>query len=132
MLVKLRHRQTWIEDVGDQDRAVQPLHHPADYRANVYSLDLDPALGLQEWASSTADQNGDGAVNYLDIIANLKGLTRHELIHILGAVSGIDPANPSASQPNRHDTFLFDSAGRPLLNPDGTVSTTASLHDPNA
>src|SRR5205085_4418197 len=76
-----------------------------------------------------SDQNGDGAVNYLDIIANLKGLTRHELIHILGAVSGIDPANPSASQPNRHDTFLFDSAGRPLLNPDGTVSTTASLHD---
>jgi hypothetical protein len=79
-----------------------------------------------------SDQNGDGAVNYLDIIANLRGLTRHEIIHILGAVSGIDPANPSASQPTRHDTFLFDSAGRPLLNPDGTVSTTANLHDPNA
>src|SRR3954465_3818398 len=57
-----------------------------------------------------SDQNGDGVVNYADFIANLKGLTRHEIIHILGAVSGIDPANPAGAQPMRHDTFLFDSA----------------------
>ena len=79
-----------------------------------------------------SDQNGDGVVNYADFIANLKGLTRHEITHILGAVSGIDPANPSASQVTRHDTFLFDSAGHPLVNPGGTVSATANLHDPNA
>lgn len=79
-----------------------------------------------------SDQNGDGVVNYLDFIANLKGLTRHEMIHLLGAVSGIDLANPAASQVTRHDTFLFDSAERPLVNPGGTVSTTANLHDPNA
>lgn len=78
-----------------------------------------------------ADQNGDGVVNYLDFIANLKGLTRHEIIHILGAVSGVDPANPGASQVTRHDTFLFDSAGRALVNPGGGVSATANLHDPN-
>jgi hypothetical protein len=78
-----------------------------------------------------SDQNGDGVVNYLDFIANLKGLTRHEIIHILGAETGIDPANPAASQPTRHDTFLFDSAGRPLITPTGAVSTTANLHDPN-
>ncbi|MFZ1220556.1 MAG: hypothetical protein WAO00_14780 [Chthoniobacterales bacterium] len=79
-----------------------------------------------------SDQNGDGVVNYADFIANLKGLTRHEITHILGAVSGIDPANPSASQVTRHDMFLFDSAGHPLVNPGGTVSATANLHDPNA
>jgi hypothetical protein len=79
-----------------------------------------------------ADQNGDGVVNYADFIANLKGLTRHEIIHILGAVSGIDLANPAASQVTRHDTFLFDSAGRPLVNPGGSLSATANLHDPNA
>jgi hypothetical protein len=79
-----------------------------------------------------SDQNGDGVVNYQDFIANLKGLTRHEIIHVLGATSGIDLANPAASQPTRHDTFLFDSAGRPLLNPNGTVSGTANLHDSNA
>jgi hypothetical protein len=79
-----------------------------------------------------ADQNGDGVVNYLDFIANLKGLTRHEIIHILGAVSGIDLANPAASQVTRHDTFLFDSAGRALVGPGGSVSGSANLHDPNA
>lgn len=79
-----------------------------------------------------SDQNGDGVVDYLDFIANLKGLTRHEMIHLFGAVSGIDLANPAASQVTRHDTFLFDSAGRPLVDPGGTVSTTANLHDPNA
>src|SRR3954468_7559292 len=79
-----------------------------------------------------SDQNGDGVVNYADFIANLKGLTRHEIIHILGAVSGIDPANPSASQVTRHDMFLFDSAGRRLVNPGGTINSVASLHDPNA
>ena len=79
-----------------------------------------------------SDQNGDGVVNYADFIANLKGLTRHEIIHILGAVSGIDLANPAGSKPTRHDTFLFDSAGRPLVNPGGSVSSTANLHDPNA
>jgi hypothetical protein len=78
-----------------------------------------------------SDQNGDGVVNYSDFIANLKGLTRHEITHILGAVSGIDPANPAGSQPTRHDTFLFDSAGRPLVTSTGAVSTTANLHDPN-
>jgi hypothetical protein len=78
-----------------------------------------------------ADQNGDGVVNYLDFIANLKGLTRHEIIHILGAVSGIDPANRAASQVTRHDTFLFDSAGQALVSPGGLVSSTADLHDPN-
>jgi hypothetical protein len=79
-----------------------------------------------------SDQNGDGVVNYLDFIANLKGLTRHEILHILGAVSGIDPANPAASQVTRHDTFLFDSAGRPLVNPGGTINSSANLHDANA
>ena len=79
-----------------------------------------------------ADNNGDGVVNYLDFIGNLKGLTRHEILHILGAVSGINLANPAASQVTRHDTFLFDSAGRPLVNPDGSLSGTANLHDPNA
>ena len=79
-----------------------------------------------------SDQNGDGVVNYLDFIANLKGLTRHEILHVLGAVSGIDPANPGASQVTRHDTFLFDSAGRPLVNPGGTINGSANIHDPNA
>lgn len=79
-----------------------------------------------------SDQNGDGVVNYLDFVANLKGLTRHEILHILGAVSGIDPANPAASQVTRHDTFLFDSAGRPLVNPGGTINGSANLHDSNA
>jgi hypothetical protein len=79
-----------------------------------------------------SDQNGDGVVNYADFIANLKGLTRHEITHILGAISGIDPANPAASQVTRHDTFLFDSAGRRLVNPGGTINSTANLHDPNA
>jgi hypothetical protein len=79
-----------------------------------------------------SDQNGDGVVNYLDFIANLKGLTRHEILHILGAVSGIDPANPAASQVTRHDTFLFDSAGRPLVNPGGAINGSANLHDANA
>ena len=79
-----------------------------------------------------SDNNGDGVVNYLDFIANLRGLTRHEILHILGAVSGIDPANPAASQVTRHDTLLFDSAGRKLVNPDGSISSTANLHDANA
>jgi len=79
-----------------------------------------------------SDQNGDGVVNYADFIANLKGLTRHEILHVLGAVSGIDPANPAASQVTRHDTFLFDSAGRPLVNSGGTINGAANLNDPNA
>lgn len=79
-----------------------------------------------------SDQNGDGVVNYLDFVANLKGLTRHEIIHVLGAVTGIDLANPAGSHVTRHDTFLFDSAGRALVNPGGSVSSTANLHDPNA
>ena len=79
-----------------------------------------------------SDQNGDGVVNYADFIANLKGLTRHEITHILGAISGIEPANPAASQVTRHDKFLFDSAGRRLVNPGGTINSTASLHDANA
>jgi hypothetical protein len=79
-----------------------------------------------------SDQNGDGVVNYADFIANLKGLTRHEITHILGAVSGIDPANPAASQVTRHDTFLFDSAGRPLVNAGGTINGLANIHDSNA
>jgi len=90
--------------------------------------------GVIEYSFNLAlysDQNGDGAINYLDFIANLKGLTRHEIIHILGAVSGIDPANPAGSQPTRHDTFLFDSAGRPLVTSAGAVSSSANLHDPN-
>lgn len=78
------------------------------------------------------DNNGDGVVNYLDFIANLKGLTRHEILHILGAVSGIDSANPAASQVTRHDTFLYDSAGQKLVTSDGSISGTANLHDPNA
>ena len=92
----------------------------------------DAAIEYSFNLSLYADQNGDGVVNYADFIANLKGLTRHEIIHILGATSGIDLANPSASQVTRHDTFLFDSAGRPLVNAGGTVSTTANLHDSNA
>ena len=32
MLVKLSDRQTRIEDVGDQNRAVETLHHPAKNR----------------------------------------------------------------------------------------------------
>ena len=32
MLIELRHRQTRVEDVRDHDRAVEPLHHPAQHR----------------------------------------------------------------------------------------------------
>src|SRR5688500_1641516 len=68
-----------------------------------------------------ADNNGDGVVDHSDFIGNLKGLTRHEILHILGAVSGIDLANPASSQVTRHDMFLFDSMGRPLVD-SGMVS----------
>ena len=78
-----------------------------------------------------ADHNGDGVIDYLDFIVNLKPLTRHEILHVLGAASGIVLENPAMSQVTRHDTFLFDSAGRALVNPGGTVSGTANLHDPN-
>ena len=82
--------------------------------------------------SNYADQNGDGVVDLRDFIANLRLLTRHEIIHILGLTSGIILENPAISQPTRHDTFLFDSAGRPFVNPDGTVSSLANLSDPTA
>jgi hypothetical protein len=79
-----------------------------------------------------SDQNGDGVVDLRDFIANLAGLTRHEILHVVGSVSGVDRFNRAASQPTRHDKFLFDSAGRPFLNGDGSVSATANLDDPGA
>ena len=78
-----------------------------------------------------ADWNNDGVLDMRDLIANLQGLTRHEALHLFGHVSGIDYANRANSQPTRHDTFLFDSAGRPFLNSDGTVANVANLDDPN-
>ena len=77
------------------------------------------------------DSNNDGFLDMRDFIANLQGLTRHEALHLFGSVSGIDYTNPANSQPTRHDTFLFDSAGHPFVS-SGTVSTTADIDDPNA
>src|SRR4051812_19554724 len=77
-----------------------------------------------------SDFNGDGVVDMRDFIANLKGLTRHEAMHLLGLVSGVDSATPSNSRVTRHDTFLFDSSGRRFVHADGSVSTTADLNDP--
>lgn len=79
-----------------------------------------------------SDHSGDGVVDLRDFIANLAGLTRHEILHVVGCVSGVDRSNRAASQPTRHDKSLFDSAGRPFLNADGSVSSTANLDDPNA
>src|ERR1051325_10589663 len=31
VLVKLSYRQSWIEDVSNQHRAIESLHHPAQY-----------------------------------------------------------------------------------------------------
>ena len=82
--------------------------------------------------SRYSDDNGDGVVDLSDFIANLAGLTRHEILHVVGSVSGVDRANRAASAPTRHDTFLFDSAGRRFVNPDGAVSSSANLDDPAA
>jgi hypothetical protein len=82
--------------------------------------------------SRLADHNGDGTIDLRDFIANLAGLTRHEILHVVGSVSGVDRVNRAASAPNRHDKFLFDSAGRAFVNADGTVSATANLDDPAA
>ncbi|MFL6582900.1 MAG: hypothetical protein ACJ8KU_00120 [Chthoniobacterales bacterium] len=79
-----------------------------------------------------SDFNNDGMVDMRDFIINLQALTRHEMLHLLGSVSGIDPTNRPNSQATRHDTFLFDSAGRPFVNSDGTVSSVANLDDPQA
>ena len=92
----------------------------------------DAAIEYSFNFSLYADNTGDSVVDMRDFIGNLKGLTRHEIIHVLGLASGIILENPAASQPTRHDTFLFDSAGRPFVNPDGTVSSLANLSDPNA
>ncbi|MFL6542326.1 MAG: hypothetical protein ACJ8I9_04090, partial [Chthoniobacterales bacterium] len=79
-----------------------------------------------------ADRNNDGVIDMRDFIANLQGLTRHEALHLFGHVSGIDYTNRAGSQPTRHDTFLFDSAGRRFVNSDGSVSMVANLDDPHA
>jgi hypothetical protein len=63
--------------------------------------------------------------NFPDFIANIQGLTRHELIHVLGMVSFIGSSNLS-----RYDKFLFDSTGTPIANPDGTPNSSANLADP--
>lgn len=63
--------------------------------------------------------------NFPDFIANIQGLTRHELIHVLGMNSFIGSANLS-----RYDHFLFDSMGVPIANPDGTPNAAANLADP--
>src|SRR4051812_43550309 len=67
--------------------------------SDVNGAAIDAFIEYSFNLSLYSDQNGDGVVNYQDLILNLKGLTRHELIHILGAVSGIDLANPAGSQP---------------------------------
>ena len=92
----------------------------------------DGAIEYSFNLTNYADHTGDGVIDLRDFIANLKGLTRHEVIHILGLTSGIILENPAMSRPTRHDTFLFDSAGRPFVNPDGTVSSLANLDDPNS
>jgi hypothetical protein len=63
--------------------------------------------------------------NFPDFIANIQGLTRHELIHVLGMVSFIG----SSSNLSRYDKFLFDSTGTPIANPDGTLNPAANLND---
>jgi len=63
--------------------------------------------------------------NFHDFIANIQGLTRHELIHVLGMVSFIGSSNLS-----RYDKFLFDSTGTPIANSDGTPNSSANLADP--
>jgi hypothetical protein len=63
--------------------------------------------------------------NFPDFIANIQGLTRHELIHVLGMNSFIGSANLS-----RYDHFLFDSTGVPIANSDGTPNSAANLADP--
>jgi hypothetical protein len=63
--------------------------------------------------------------NFPDFIANIQGLTRHELIHVLGMNSFIGSPNLS-----RYDHFLFDSTGTPIANSDGTPNSAANLADP--
>jgi hypothetical protein len=75
-----------------------------------------------------ADKNSDGLVDMRDFILNLPGLTRHEVLHVVGHVSGIDATTRSNSRPTRHDTFLYDSAGRPFFT-SGSVSAVANLDD---
>src|SRR4051812_32942241 len=77
------------------------------------------------------DANNDGFLDMRDFIANLQGLTRHEALHLFGSVSGIDYTNRASSQPTRHDTFLFDSAGHPFVS-SGAVSSTANLDERDA
>jgi len=63
--------------------------------------------------------------NFPDFIANIQGLTRHELIHVLGMNSFI-----GSSHLARYDHFLFDSTGVPIANADGTPNSAANLSDP--
>ncbi len=63
--------------------------------------------------------------NFPDFIANIQGLTRHELIHLLGMVSFIG----SSSNLSRYDKFMFDSTGTPFANADGTPNPAANPND---
>ena len=78
------------------------------------------------------DWNSDGVIDIRDFTLNLKGLTRHEILHIVGLETGIDTTTPRNSRVTRHNTFLFDSAGRPFVKADGTLSSTANFDDPNS
>ena len=63
--------------------------------------------------------------SYNEFINNIQGLTRHELMHVLGQSSFLGGPSPFS----RHDKFLFDSAGHAFANPDGSANPAANLND---
>lgn len=113
------------------------------YDANIYSkirrgIDLNGAAvdGGIEYSFNFAglhyaDRDDNGVLDMRDFILNLPGLTRHEALHLVGHVSGIDATTRSNSRPTRHDVFLYDAAGRPFVT-DGVVTSTANLDDAGA
>ena len=63
--------------------------------------------------------------NYTEFINNIQGLTRHELMHVLGSISALGGPGPFY----RHDKFLFDSAGNAFARPNGLANPAANLND---
>lgn len=78
------------------------------------------------------DLDGNGIRDVRDFTINIKGLTRHEIIHVLGMSSFISAGASQSQRFTRHDTFLYDSSGNPFVTPIGSLSLAANVNDPNS
>lgn len=101
-----------------------------DTNGAEYDGHIDYSFNLS--ALNFPDLNGDGSRDVRDFTLNVKGLTRHELLHVLGMTSFISAGVGANQKFTRHDGFLQDSTGQPYVSISGSMNPSVIMNDANA